>query len=202
MENDIQHVPRDIYRDARGVAMLFRIASACLLLMAIFAKAAHAQQVPDEYKVKAAFVFHFAQLIQWPITGGSSTPSIDVCAFSDEPWLPELQSVLDGKTAANRTIHVRVLTQSQNPEGCDVLFLGRSQVRRQLELLRALHGSPTLTVGETDSFLPEGGIIRFRLNEDRVRFDINLAGAESCHLKISSRLLLLATNVTRTSPER
>ena len=202
MENDIQQVPRDIRPSVGSVVTLFHLAPVCLLLMAVFAKAAHAQQVPDEYKVKAAFVFHFAQLIQWPLTGASGTPSIDVCAFSDEPWLPELQSVLDGKSAANRTIRVRVLTQSQNPEGCDVLFLGRSQVRRQLELLRALHGSPTLTVGETDSFLSEGGIIRFRLSEDRVRFDINLAGAELCHLKISSRLLLLATNVTRTSPER
>ena len=202
MTEGIRQTLRDIGRRAGSVVTLFRILSTCLLLSTVFSKAAPAQQVPDEYKVKAAFVFHFAQLIQWPVASGGGAEPIDVCVFSDEPWLPELQSVLDGKSAANRTIRVRVLTQSQNPEGCEVLFLGRSQSRRQMELLRALHGTPTLTVGETDSFLSEGGIIRFRLSEDRVRFDINLAGAELCHLKISSRLLLLATNVTRTSPER
>jgi hypothetical protein len=42
-------------------------------------------------------------------------------------------------------------------------------------------------------------MIRFHLDEDKIRFDINLNGAESSHLKISSRLLLLATSVTQSS---
>jgi hypothetical protein len=58
---------------------------------------------------------------------------------------------------------------------------------------------PVLTVGETDDFLSSGGMIRFHLDEDKIRFDINLNGAESSHLKISSRLLLLATSVTQSS---
>jgi hypothetical protein len=56
---------------------------------------------------------------------------------------------------------------------------------------------PVLTVGETANFLSEGGMIRFHLEEGKVRFDINLGAADSSHLKISSRLLLLATSVTR-----
>jgi hypothetical protein len=56
---------------------------------------------------------------------------------------------------------------------------------------------PVLTVGESSNFLIDGGMIRFHLEEGKVRFDINLAAAESSHLEISSRLLLLATSVTR-----
>jgi hypothetical protein len=40
-------------------------------------------------------------------------------------------------------------------------------------------------------------MIRLRIDEGKIRFDINLAAAESSHLQISSRLLLLATTVTR-----
>ena len=57
-------------------------------------------------------------------------------------------------------------------------------------------GRPVLTVGEADNFLPEGGIIRLHLVQDKIRFDINIGAADSSHLKISSRLLLLATSVT------
>jgi hypothetical protein len=57
---------------------------------------------------------------------------------------------------------------------------------------------PILTVGETSDFLSDGGMIRFHLEEDKIRFDINLAAAESARLKISSRLLLLATSVSRS----
>jgi hypothetical protein len=39
-------------------------------------------------------------------------------------------------------------------------------------------------------------MIRFHLEADRIRFDINLTAADSAHLQISSRLLLLATSVT------
>jgi hypothetical protein len=41
-------------------------------------------------------------------------------------------------------------------------------------------------------------MIRFHLENDKIRFDINLGDAEASHLKISSRLLLLATLVTQS----
>jgi hypothetical protein len=39
-------------------------------------------------------------------------------------------------------------------------------------------------------------MIHFHLDGDKVRFDINASDADSSHLRISSRLLLLATSVT------
>jgi hypothetical protein len=39
-------------------------------------------------------------------------------------------------------------------------------------------------------------MIRLRLDDDKIRFDINAGAADSSQLKISSRLLLLATTVT------
>jgi len=47
---------------------------------------------------------------------------------------------------------------------------------------------PILTVGETANFLSDGGMIRFHIENDKIRFDINLGDAEASHLKISSRL--------------
>jgi tRNA threonylcarbamoyladenosine modification (KEOPS) complex Pcc1 subunit len=51
-------------------------------------------------------------------------------------------------------------------------------------------------VGETDSFISDGGMIQLHIEDDKIRFDINVGAADSSHLKISSRLLLLATSVT------
>jgi hypothetical protein len=41
-------------------------------------------------------------------------------------------------------------------------------------------------------------MIRFHLENGRIRFDISLAAAESSHLQISSQLLLLASSVTHS----
>lgn len=158
---------------------------------------ARAQGPAGEYQVKAAFLFHFAQLVEWPAGAlNAGDQSISLCIFDDEPRRKELQNTIEGKPVGTRVLHVRVLDQRQMLQGCNILFLSRDEGRRQAAVLRSVRDLPILTVGESDDFLADGGMIRFHLDGDRVRFDINANGADSSHLRISSRLLLLATSVT------
>lgn len=182
----------------RSRAPISRFAVCSIFLLTLIAhRAACAQSPSDEYKVKAAFIFHFAQLVDWP-SGALSTidPSINLCVFDDEPSLKELQSTLQGKLVKDRVLNVRLLSQPQGAQGCNILFLSGGGDRRQVAILKSLRGQPVLTVGETDSFVADGGMIRLRLQSNKFRFDINGAAADSSQLKISSRLLLLATSVT------
>jgi hypothetical protein len=172
-----------------------------LLLIAVLISGplqpACAQPPAEEYKVKAAFIFHFAQLVDWPgDVLNAADPTLSLCVFDDEPRLHELQSTLEGKLVGTRVLHVHLLSQSLGLQGCNILFLSRDEGRRQAAVLKSLRGQPVLTVGETDSFLADGGMIRLHLEDDRIRFDIDASSADSSHLKISSRLLLLATTVT------
>lgn len=178
----------------RGVVLL------CIVVFFSFGmRSAGAQIAADEYKVEAAFVFHFVQLVDWPSNAlNVRGESFNVCLLDDEPHRQELQSTLEGKPIGSRTMHVRLLDKSQGAENCSILFLSRNEGRRQAEFLRTLRGQPVLTVGDDDNFLREGGMIRFHLEQGKIRFDINAGTAESCHLKISSRLLLLATSVTNS----
>jgi hypothetical protein len=56
----------------------------------------------------------------------------------------------------------------------------------------AAANAPILTVGETDDFIDNGGIIRFIKIGNRIHFQINPDAAERLSLKVSSRLLHLA----------
>jgi hypothetical protein len=167
------------------------------LLGSVVSRPVRAQSTAEEYQVKAAFLFHFAQLVEWP-AGALNTAdrSINLCIFDDEPHRRELQETIEGKPVGARVLHVRILDQRQNIQGCNILFLSRDEGRRQAAILRSVRDLPVLTVGETVNFLADGGMIHFHLDGDKIRFDINAAGADASHLKISSRLLLLATAVT------
>lgn len=168
-----------------------------MMLVSGVPQPARAQPATEEYKVKAAFLFHFAQLVDWPAGAlNAGDESLDLCVFDDEPRLHELQSTLEGKPIGSRTLHVRLLRQPQGAQGCNLLFLSRDEGWRQAAALRSLRGQPVLTVGETDDFLTDGGMIRLLLEGDKIRFEINAGAADSSHVKISSRLLLLATTVT------
>jgi hypothetical protein len=83
----------------------------------------------------------------------------------------------------------RILQRSQ------ILFIGRAQSKRIPQLVAGLHNAPILTVGETEGFLDAGGMIRFLLEGNKVRFEINVQAAESARLKIGSRLLMHAEHV-------
>lgn len=169
----------------------------CALLWA-FPGACFAQGGDAEYQVKAAFLFHFAQLVDWPGDAlESDRQSINLCMLEDEPQRHEIQTMVDGKPLGSRVFHVRVLHQVQDAQRCQLFFVSRDMAGKQSAILKSLRGMPILTVGETDSFLSDGGMICFHLDADRIRFDVGLGAAELSHLRISSRLLLLASNVLR-----
>lgn len=160
-----------------------------------------AQDPSAEYQVKAAFLFHFAQLVEWPSDRLGTGQSISLCLFDDEPYRKELESTVEGKRVGDGVFQAREIHQLSQMTSCNIVFLSRDEVKRQKAVLDHLHDLPVLTVGETDDFLAEGGMIRFHLEADRVRFNINLNAANSGGIRISSRLLLLASHVLRSSGE-
>jgi hypothetical protein len=87
-------------------------------------------------------------------------------------------------------------------QACQVLFLGKAEGKRIPTLLANLHNAPILTVGESPGFLGAGGMICFVLEDNNVRFEINLDAAASAKLKIGSRLLILAQTVIGESREK
>jgi hypothetical protein len=155
-----------------------------------------AQTANEEYRVKAAFIFHFAQLVDWPPDGQTGAEnSLFLCTLGEDPFQGTLEDTVAGKAVGNRVIRIRHLREPQDMQACQILFLGRDQSKRIPMLVADLHNAPILTVGETAGFLDAGGMIRFLLEENKVRFDINLDAAESARLKIGSRLLTLAEHV-------
>jgi len=159
---------------------------------------AWAQPASDVDQLKAAFLFHFAQLVEWPPNAFDGNGSLFVvCTLEDDAFYDELENTIQGQQIASRTIRIRHVRLSQAARGCNMLFIGKSEGKDLT--LAALRNLPILTVGETDDFLSSGGMIRFHREEDKIRFDINLGAADSSHLKISSRLLILASSVIRSS---
>jgi hypothetical protein len=76
-----------------------------------------------------------------------------------------------------------------------MVFISRSEDKHLPTILASLKTAPVLTIGEADDFLGSGGIIRFCLEGNKVRFEINREAAESAKLRISAKLLLLARNI-------
>jgi len=149
-----------------------------------------------EFEVKAAFLFHFAQFVEWPEAAfkDSSSP-LTYCTIGDDPFHGSLDASLRGKTLGTRAFQVQHFKLPQEIQGCQVLFIGARERKLLPAVLAAVKGDSVLMVGESEHFVQEGGMIGFCLEDRKIRFEINLESAQKAQLKISSRLLALAKSV-------
>jgi hypothetical protein len=150
----------------------------------------------SEYDVKAAFLFHFAQFVEWPADAFKDVDTpLTYCTVGEDAFHGALDESVRGKTIGNRTLRVRHLKEKDAIDDCQVLFIAAAQKVSQSQELAGAARHPTLTVGETENFASEGGVIGFCLEAKKVRFEVNLEAAGKARLKISARLLTLAKAV-------
>jgi hypothetical protein len=149
-----------------------------------------------EYEVKAVFLLNFTKFIEWPAAAFEAPDSpITICLLGEDPFGRTLDQVVNGEVVNGRKIGVQRIKRPPAAKSCQILFWGRSE-NAAARTLPAL-GPGVLTVGEGESFLHEGGMISFVIDNRRVRFDVNQTLAEKAGLKPSSKLLGVARSVEK-----
>ncbi len=148
-----------------------------------------------EYTVKAAFVYNFARFTQWPDAAFQDAASpIQLCVLGQDPFDGALNSIA-GKTIGSRELLVSYPIWASEVRGCHILFISESAGARLTEIVTYLDGSPVLTIGDSPDIARSGGIIGLENVENRIRFQVNLDAARRSGLRLSSRMLDLATSV-------
>lgn len=155
---------------------------------------APARPVIDEFSLTAAFVFNFTKFTQWP---AAALPDsiLTVGVAGSAPLRERLARLLEEREVGGRRLAVREFGNPAEVGACRVLFVARSQYPRLAEIRRALAGQPVLLIGEGTDFLERGGMIQLHLNDNRMRFDVNVAAVDSAGLQLSAQVLQLAGRV-------
>jgi len=170
------------------------------VLLCLLAGAAQAQSA-TEYQVKAAFLFNFARFVEWPADAfPSADAALQICVLGQDPFGRDFEQVIVDKTVNGHRIEIAHPDGIPQARACQILFIAASEKARLRDILQGLKGASVLIVGDTPGFAALGGAINFVLDDDRVRFEINLKAAELAHLKISARLLTVAKVVLNGEP--
>jgi hypothetical protein len=180
-------------------ALATLVCSATFGAMALAGAPQRPEATPSvEYQVKAGFLFNFAKFVQWP-AGVFSAPDspIVVGILGDDPFGPFLDQVAQAEPVGQRKVVIKRITRPEDASQCHILFVPRSVSGPSAVILAGLRAKSVLTVGETDRFLEQGGIINLVIDKGKVRFEINLDAAKEARLTVSSKLLKLAQKVQR-----
>ena len=158
------------------------------LLAALAAPGSAAQ---EQVQLKAAFIYRFAQLTQWP---PPPQREFTYCVAGDIP-LQEALRVLMLSTPGGASAHTILMTEPQRAPQCQLLVLGAGvsgDLRRWQE---ALKDDPVLVLGDSAEAFHNGAVIGLVIDPNGLAFRINQTEARRRGLALSYQMLKLAREV-------
>ena len=188
-----------LLRTARSRARL--VAIVLLILLKLLGAISIGAQTspPTEYQVKAAFIYNFAKFVEWPPNAFTDEKSpITLCVYGKDPFGSALDDAIRAKAIGNRNFVIRRTKTLQDLNACQIVFVASSESQQLREILAGLSGSNALIVGESPHFAEQVGHIQFLMEDNRIRFAINVDSVNRARFHMSSKLLALAQIVHDT----
>lgn len=164
---------------------------AWLLLPMLAALATPARAGQDQLQLKAAFIYRFAQLTQWP---PPPQREFTYCVAGDAPLQEALRALMLA-TPSGVIVRTVQLNEPQRVPQCQLLVLGagvRGDLRRWQEVLA---DDPVLVVGDSAESFRSGAIIGLVIEPNGLAFRINQTEARRRGLALSYQMLKLAREV-------
>ena len=149
--------------------------------------------VPTRHQVQAAFLFNFAKFVTWPdYAFQSSGNSLVIGVLGEDPFGAVLEETIRDKTVMDKKLAVKRFARIQDAANSHILFLSSSEESHLQQILKGLEKATVLTVSDMGQFAERGGMIAFTVEDQKVRFNVNIEAVERAGLKMGSQLLKLA----------
>src|SRR5471030_1363502 len=127
-------------------------------------------QTTKEYEVKAAFLYNFAQFVEWPpATFPDAQAPLVIAILGDDPFGAYLDEVVRDEKVNNRPLVIQRYQKVEDIKACQILFVSQSDGNRLEGILAGLKDRSILTVGDIEGFARRGGMIRFVTEKNKIR---------------------------------
>jgi hypothetical protein len=167
------------------------------LLFLQLAAGTHAQ-ISRGDQIKAAFLYNFTKFIEWPSNSFTDVnAAIVIGVLGDSSMVAALNDLVRDRKVNGRPITVRTVQNAAEAASTNELFVSAAQITRWAQIQAAIATRPVVTIGESPEFARSGGTINFVVQDDKLRFEINMTAAERSGVKISAQLQKLAAAVER-----
>ncbi len=148
----------------------------------------------EEYKLKAAYIFHFTNYISWK--DSQFNPEFIIGVMGKSPIYHYLIELSQEKTINSKIIvvdkyYLNDFTRSFIISYCDILFVPESSGSMVGKIVEEADNH-TLLIGESEYFAKKGGAINFFINDGFLRFQINVDALIRAGITIDTQLLKIA----------
>ena len=150
----------------------------------------------SQAQIGAAFIFNFAKFTEWPSEAFSdSAAPLTVCFLGADEVRSAFQEISAGKAVNGRPVVVRNVKSAGEVLDCRIVYMDSANSALLPGVVKNAHQRCGLVIGTSDDFLARGGIIKLQVENNRMRFDVNIGAAGRAKIRLSSKLLALARSV-------
>lgn len=168
-----------------------------LVGFSFFTQLSYGQKPAPEYQVKAAFLYNFTRFIDWPTTAfRSPTSPFVIGIIGDDPFGGYITEIVKGEKVGNHPIIIQRYHNTRDIINCHMLFVNPPATARVKDIVTLIGRRSILTVSDMENFTAYGGMVNFYKENNKIRFEVNVASSRSAHLEISSKLLTVARITT------
>jgi hypothetical protein len=146
-----------------------------------------------ERRVESLVLYNFANFVQWPAHAFDNPKSpIQICLFGDIDFADGVHFFQDIPVRGRKLNFLMTQKQQDIANGCHILYVGINKQQYLTELFNNLNHLYVLSVGNSQGFIKQGGILNILRTRDQKQFEIDLLKAKQNGLALSSDLLELA----------
>lgn len=146
-----------------------------------------------EYEIKAAYLVQFSNFVEWPDSDSANLKApVRICLVGQDPLGSTLARMIADHRSDGRSLVLRSIRRGEPLADCQILYISPSEGKYIPQILDSAGNTSVLTVGETEQFAAQGGMIQLVMEENQIRFKINPSAALKARIRISSKLLALA----------
>jgi hypothetical protein len=172
------------------------IRSSFMLFLAVIAGVAYRSEAADfakEYVVKAAISLNLARFTEWPENAlEADSRTINLCVFGNKS-IQHAFAEMEKKPLGKRSLHIIPMSRPVHLEQCNMIYVSELEGSALIHLLSLIAAQPTLSIGERDDFLEQGGHVNLKTIEGKIHIQVNLEAVTRSGIKISSRILALTS---------
>ena len=140
--------------------------------------------------VKAAYIYNFAKLIDWPSSNKKGNFIIGV--YGQTNVYQELIKKYSAKRIGTQDIEIKKLSETPDVGDVHVLFIAKDRTKDLEAILNYIEFEPVLVITEENKTLNRGSVINFLIINNSLKFELNVGEAQNRQLIVGSRLMALA----------
>jgi len=147
-----------------------------------------------ELTIKAAYLFRLSLFVDWPAEKlkPSGSDKIRFCISSGDKQITDtIKNILAGKTINQHEVEIVSIDLPMDLSACHLLYIPKN-AEAETAMLQAVLNDPVLTVGESEEFFRQGGMVVLFNKKNSIRFAINNSAANRVGIKLRAQLLNLA----------